>query len=101
MMKWIKGVSSKAIALGVAIMMMVCMVQPASAASKIVSGKDGKYSYSDMKKDIRQLKKKYDDRIKVGTAGKTADKRSIYSITIGNESAKKKILVVAGTRQIL
>ncbi|MEA4923128.1 MAG: M14 family zinc carboxypeptidase [Eubacteriaceae bacterium] len=66
------------------------------AASDVVNKSDAKYSYSDMQKDILALCKKYPDRIRVSTLAKTADKRNIYCLCMGDPGAKKQIVVTAG-----
>lgn len=61
----------------------------------IVSTTKQKYSYADMQKDIKQLRNKYSDYVHVKVIGKTADKRSIYDVILGNPDAKKSIVVQA------
>ena len=61
----------------------------------IVSTGHKKYRYSEMKKDLKQLEKKYDSRCKVTIIGTTADKRKLYEVMIGNEDAKKHLYVIA------
>lgn len=51
------------------------------------------YTYTDLKDDISRLSSRYSG-VTTGSIGTTADGRSIYSLTIGNPSASKKILVV-------
>ncbi len=61
----------------------------------IVSEKDTKYDYQDMKTDLYQLQKKYPSRMAVFSLGKSYDKRGIWCIRIGNPRAKKELVVDA------
>ncbi len=61
---------------------------------KIVSQSDSKYSYGDMKTDITQLCDKYDGLVDYKVIGKSADKRNIYDVILGNKKAKKTMLVI-------
>lgn len=62
-------------------------------AKKIVNTSDKKYSYSDMKVDLKKLEKAYGSILKVDIAGKSLDKRNLYYITLGNAKAKKTVYV--------
>lgn len=62
-------------------------------AKKIVNAADKKYSYNDMKRDLKKLEKAYGSIFKVDIAGKSLDKRNIYYVTLGNEKAKKTVYV--------
>ena len=62
----------------------------------IVNIKDKKYSYSDMETDLKQFAKTYPDIVSLESLGKTADKRKIYCLRMGNPDAKKQIIVQAG-----
>ena len=61
----------------------------------IVSTGHQKYSYKEMKGDIRSLRKKYHGIVKADIIGKSEDGRNIYDVVIGNEKASKTLLVVA------
>ncbi|MCB6993541.1 peptidase M14 [bacterium 210820-DFI.6.37] len=61
----------------------------------IVDETDKKYSYNDMVKDLKQFEKYYSDRVTLKSLGKTADKREIYCVILGNPDAKKQIVVQA------
>lgn len=61
----------------------------------IVSTTKQKYSYADMKKDIKQLEKKYADYIEVNIIGTTVDKRNIYDVILGNPNAEKCVVFQA------
>lgn len=62
----------------------------------IVSSTDEKYTYSDFKKDMDQLVKKYPYALKKQYLGRTADDRGLYALTLGNPDADKQIFVTAG-----
>ncbi len=59
----------------------------------IVDSTKKKYSYNEMRSDINRLAKKYSKYMTYSVAGTTADGRNIYLIKLGNQKAKKKILV--------
>lgn len=61
----------------------------------IVSTTKQKYSYKDMKTDIKQLQKKYSDYVHVDVIGKTVDNRNIYDVILGNPDAKKCVVFQA------
>lgn len=60
-----------------------------------VSVNHKKYSYSEMSSDIKSLKKKYHGLVDYEIIGKTADKRNVYDVILGNKNAKKSIMVVS------
>lgn len=62
----------------------------------IVNAKDSTCTYEDMKKDINALCKKYPQYLTSEVLGKSLDGRNLYKLTLGNPSAKKRILVEAG-----
>ena len=62
-------------------------------AKKIVNTLDKKYSYTDMKSDLKKLEKSYGSILKVDIAGKSLDKRNLYYVTLGNVKAKKTVYV--------
>ena len=62
-------------------------------AKKIVNASEKKYSYTDMKRDLKKLKKAYGSILKVNVAGKSLDKRNLYYVTLGNAKAKKTVYV--------
>ena len=49
-------------------------------AKKIVNTLDKKYSYADMKSDLKKLKEAYGSILKVEVAGKSLDKRSCITL---------------------
>lgn len=61
----------------------------------IVSTNHQKYSYSEYKKDLQQLQKKYPDYCQVNIIGKSADDRNLYEVVLGNPDAKKHLIVMA------
>ena len=65
-----------------------------TADAAIVSGGKKNYSYSELQKDLKQLKKKYKNRCQVNVIGKSEDKRNLYEVVIGNPDAKKHLLVM-------
>ena len=65
-----------------------------TADAAIVSGGKKNYSYGELQKDLKQLKKKYKNRCQVNVIGKSEDKRSLYEVVIGNPDAKKHLLVM-------
>ena len=62
-------------------------------AKKIVNTLDKKYSYANMKSDLKKLKEAYGSILKVEVAGKSLDKRNLYYVTLGKETAKKTVYV--------
>lgn len=81
------------------IVIIALLLYPAQifAASKaIVNTKDQKYNYKDMQADLKAFVKKYPEIVSLESLGKTADKRKIYCLRMGNPDAKKQILVQAG-----
>ncbi len=61
----------------------------------IVNTKHQRYSYSEMSRDIHQLKAAYGDRVHYQVIGKSVDGRNLYDVIIGNPNAKKTLLVVS------
>ena len=61
--------------------------------AKIVNAADKKYSYNDMKRDLKKLEKAYGSIFKVDIAGKSLDKRNLYYVTLGDAKAKKTVYV--------
>lgn len=57
---------------------------------------DSLYTYEDMWEDLRELARTYPDRIRVASAGKTADGREILYADLGNKNAPRQIFVSAG-----
>ncbi len=75
----------------------LCMLPlEAFAGSNFVNTKDTKYSYQDMKKDLKQLAGKYSDIAGLESLGQTADNRQIYCLRMGNAQAEKQMIVQAG-----
>lgn len=67
---------------------------PAKAA--IVSTNHQKYTYKEMRQDLKKLKKKYGtEHLQVNVIGQSADKRNLYEVVVGNPDAKKHLLVIA------
>lgn len=66
------------------------------ASTAIVNAKDKKYSYKDMQADLNAFVKEYPEIVSLESLGKTADKRQIYCLRMGNPKAKKQIVVQAG-----
>lgn len=63
----------------------------------IVSTKRQKYTYSKMVTDINAFKKSYSEFLTINNLGKTADKRNVYEIVLGNKNAKKQLLICGST----
>lgn len=61
----------------------------------IVSTHHQKYTYSEMKKDIALLTKKYGEYLSYEVGGKSWDNRNLYVLTLGNPNAKKTVIVQA------
>lgn len=59
----------------------------------IVDETDTKYSYEDMKRDLKELAERYPEQTGLESLGKTADKRDIYCLRLGNPQAKKQIIL--------
>ena len=68
-----------------------------TADAAIVSGGKKNYSYSELQKDLQQLKKKYKNHCQVNVIGKSEDKRNLYEVVIGNPDAKKHLLVMGNS----
>ena len=88
----------KRILSGLFAMLMVCCIafttQGLTVNAAIVSGGKKNYSYKELKTDLKQLQKKYKDYCQVNVIGKTADKRNLYEVVIGNPNAKRHLLVI-------
>lgn len=78
------------------IMLFGCYSETKAA---IVNSGHQKYSYQEYRNDLKLLKKRYTrlygDVIQVNIIGKTADKRKLYEVVLGNSEAKKHLLVIA------
>lgn len=70
-------------------------VQASDKNGKIVNVSHQKYTYSEMKKDIEALEKKYGDYLHVNIIGITADNRNIYELVLGNPEASKCVMFQA------
>lgn len=66
---------------------------PAEAA--IVNTGHQKYSYGEMKTDLKKLEEKYEENCQVNIIGKSLDKRNLYEVVLGNPEAEKHLLVIA------
>ena len=62
----------------------------------IVNTKDSAYTYDDLKKDIKQLCKKYPEYLTCRILGKSLDNRDIYQLTLGNPDATHRVFIEAG-----
>lgn len=60
-----------------------------------VNIKKQKYSYSQMKTDMKELSNKYSDYCKLTSIGKSVEGRNIYDLAIGNPKAEESLLVVS------
>lgn len=76
----------------------ITVKQSAFKATNYVTNPTGKYTYSAMVTDLKQLTKYHKDTkpIALTTIGKTLDKRNLYSLRIGDPNAKKRVLVTTG-----
>lgn len=70
-----------------------CQTNEVRAA--IVSTSHQKYSYGELKKDLKQLQKKYPDYCQVNVIGQSVDDRNLYEVVLGNPEAKKHLVVIA------
>lgn len=86
----------KSILIMILVMMLAISPMEAFADANIVNIKDTKYSYADMEKDLKRFVELYPDAAALESLGKTADKRNIYCLRMGNPDAKKQIIVQAG-----
>lgn len=68
--------------------------QGVTADAAIVSNGKKNYTYKELNTDLAQLQKRYGDFCRVNVIGRTADKRSLYEVVIGNPEAKKHLLVI-------
>ncbi|MEG0729370.1 MAG: M14 family zinc carboxypeptidase [Anaerovoracaceae bacterium] len=64
-------------------------------ASDLVNEHDNIYTYVDMKRDIKELEKKYSEIFSSQSLGKTVDDRDIMYLTLGNKEASKQIIISA------
>lgn len=64
-----------------------------SSINSIVNIYDTKYSYADMKRDIKKMSQFYQDVMKLSVLTSTADNNNIYCARLGNENANKKVLI--------
>lgn len=64
-----------------------------NSIDNIVDIYDTKYSYSNMSRDINKMSKYYQDVMELSVLTKTADSNNVYCIRLGNENAKKKVLI--------
>ncbi len=67
----------------------------ADAAEEIVGISHQKYTYGELSGDIAALAKKYPKLVRWSSAGRSADRRRIYELTIGNPKAKKHFVAIA------
>lgn len=65
------------------------------STGKIVATNHKKYTYGEMKTDIRMLAEKYPGKVTYNVIGKSEDGRNIYDVVLGNPYAENSILVVA------
>ena len=59
----------------------------------IVSDKDTVYDYEDMTKDLKSLKSKYGGKVELKSLGTSYDKRTIWCLRIGRESAPHRLII--------
>lgn len=90
----------RAVRLCVAILaVMICLSFSRGTKAAIVNSGHQKYSYGEMKTDLKQIEKKYskkyEGKIQVNIIGKSADKRNLYEVVLGDPEAKKHLLVIA------
>lgn len=64
-------------------------------AKNIVATDHQKYNYKEYVKDLEQLESRYSGHCQVKVIGKTADKRNLYEVVLGNPEAKKHLVVIA------
>lgn len=64
------------------------------ADAAIVSTSHQKYTYTEYKKDLKQLRKKYKEHCQVNTIGQSADDRNLYEVVLGNPEAKRHLVVI-------
>lgn len=77
---------------------LISMLLPWNTQAKtksVVNCTSQKYTYSQMKRDVWQLAKRYPDYCSYTVLGVTKQKRNIYDVAIGNPNAEKSILVVS------
>lgn len=66
-----------------------------SSREQIISIEKRKYSYHDMKRDLKKLAQKYPDYMTVYSFGKSADGRELYAVCLGDRKAKKQGVIQA------
>lgn len=90
--------------LSLALLLSLCIVANPNDAfavskqrnsEKIVGRDHQKYTYNEMKADIRLLAKRYPGKVSYSVIGKSEDGRNIYNVVLGNPNAKKSMIVVA------
>lgn len=62
---------------------------------KVVQIRSQKYTYNQMKMDMKRLEKMYSDYCVLNKIGKSVQGRDIYDFAIGNSDAKKSLLVIS------
>jgi g-D-glutamyl-meso-diaminopimelate peptidase len=62
---------------------------------EIVSTDHQLYDYAELSNDLKQLESRYSEYCQVNVIGKSADKRNIYEVVLGNQNADKHMLVIA------
>ncbi|MCD8019212.1 MAG: hypothetical protein LUF92_06395 [Clostridiales bacterium] len=70
-------------------------IQSADIHAAIVSTNHQKYTYGELKKDLKQLQKKYGEYCQVNIIGQSTDDRNLYEVVLGNPDAKKHLVVIA------
>ena len=61
----------------------------------IVSAKDKLYDYDDMTRDLKEIKKKYANKVELMDLGESYDKRTIWCLRIGRKNASKRLFINA------
>ncbi|MDO5146386.1 MAG: M14 family zinc carboxypeptidase [Eubacteriales bacterium] len=68
--------------------------QSLEGRAAIVSTDHQKYTYGELKEDLKKLEKKYEEHCQVNVIGKSADNRNLYEVVLGNPEAKRHLLVI-------
>lgn len=68
--------------------------QKMNVKAAIVSTNHQKYTYGELKADLKKLEKKYGEYCQVNVIGQSADDRNLYEVVLGNQEAKKHLLVI-------
>lgn len=83
------------VVLGLVAAITTLSISTVFADTSVVDTTDAKYSYADLTADAKALAKKYSDRCRLSSLGKSWDGRNIWCLRIGSDNASRQIVVFA------